>query len=419
MHPAYRTHLILSFVADLAQVLIWTGFTVFQVTVVGMSPLQLVLMGSVLEITILLCEVPTGVIADLVSRRLSIILGFALTAVAYLLQAAMPTVPIAILGAVIWGVGVTCLSGAYDAWLADELGQERLGPALLRGEQVARVAALFGLAGSALLGSLWLGLPVLVGGLLFAACALYCTVAMPETTFHRAAADERSTWRKVLVTLRDGMRVVRRRPHLLRLLGVLFFFGLFSEAWDRLWQAHLVTTFDLAALTPFAPIVLLAALGGVEMLLSIGAAELLRRRLRPHDVRQTRRLVFGFTAVMVLGLLAYGLAPQIGVALLAFLGFSVARGLIGPLLSTWQNRQIDDPRVRATVLSLGGQSDALGQLAGGPPLGAIGNRSLRAAFVVSALLLVPNLWLLRERAEPVTGVPATEASELADMSAVE
>ncbi|GAB4425715.1 MAG: MFS transporter [Chloroflexi bacterium OHK40] len=411
MSPAYRSHLILCFLADGANVLIWTGFTVFQLTVVGMSPLQLVLVGSVLEITILLCEVPTGVIADLVSRRLSIILGFGLTAAAYLLQAFMPTFPMAVLGAAIWGVGVTCLSGAYDAWLADELGMERLGDALLRGEQVARVAALCGLAGSAVLGSIYLGLPVLVGGVIFALCAAYCLVAMPETNFHRAAAAERSTWRKLAVTLRDGARVVRRRPNLLRLLGVLFFFGLFSEAWDRLWQAHLVTTFDLAALTPLAPIVLLATLGGVEMLLSIAAAELLRRRLRPNDAEQTRRLVLAFTAVMVLGLLTYGLAPHIAVAAIAFLGFSVARGLIGPLLSTWQNAQIDDLRVRATVLSLGGQSDALGQLAGGPPLGAIGNRSLRAAFVVSAVLLMPNLWLLRAR--PQSG-PTLKAAEMAD-----
>ncbi len=301
-HPAYRSHLVLSFLADGAHVLIWTGFTVFQLTVVGMSPLQLVLVGSVLEITILLCEVPTGVIADLISRRLPIIIGFALTAVAYLLQVAVPTVPVAVFSAVIWGVGVTCLRGAYDTWLADELGQDRLGDALLRSEEVARVAALFGLASSALLGSLWLGLPVLVGGgLLFAACAVYCLVAMPETNFQRAVADERSTWHTMAATLRDGVRVVRRRPHLLRLFGVLFFFGLFSDAWDRLWQAHLVTTFDLAALTPFAPIVLLAALGGVEMLLAIGAAELLRRRLRPADPQQTRRLVFAFTAMMVVG----------------------------------------------------------------------------------------------------------------------
>ncbi|MCU0492909.1 MAG: MFS transporter [Chloroflexaceae bacterium] len=402
MSPAYRAHLVLSFVADLADVLIWTGFTVFQLSVVGMSPLQLVLVGSIFEITILLCEVPTGVIADLVSRRLSVIIGFGLTGMAYTLQALVPTFEMAVAGAVIWGVGVTCLSGAYDAWLADELGQEQLGPALLRGEQVARVAALFGLVGSAGLGSIALGLPVLVGGALFAACAVYCMIAMPERHFHRAAADERSTWRKLTVTLRDGVRVVRRRPALLRLLAVLFFFGLFSEAWDRLWQAHMLITFDLATLTQGMPLVALAALRGTEMLLSILGAELLRRRMQAGNQRQTNRLIFIFTAVMVVSLFGYGLAPHIAVAMLVFVSFSVARSLIGPLLNVWQNAQIDDSRVRATVLSLGGQSDALGQLAGGPPLGAVGNVSLRAAFLVSATLLMPNLWLLRERRQALT-----------------
>ncbi|GIV93206.1 MFS transporter [Chloroflexus aurantiacus] len=413
MNPTYRTHLILSFLNAGANSLIWTGFTIYQLTVVNMSPFQLVLVGSVLEITILLCEVPTGVIADLISRRLSIMLGMALSGVAYLLQALVPTFPVIVLGTVILGVGITCISGAYDAWLADELGQEHLGSALLRGEQVARVTALCGLAGSAGLGSIALGLPVLVGGCLFIIGAAYCLIAMPETHFHRAADDERTTWHRMATTLRDGVWLVRRRPYLLRLLAVLFFFGLFSEAWDRLWQSHLVLTFDLAALTPFAPIVLLAALIGIEMLLSIAAAEVLRRRLRSDDQRQTQRLVFGFTAVMIAGLLIYGLAPHIGIAVIAFLGFSVARGLIGPLLSTWQNVQIDDSRVRATVLSLGGQSDALGELTGGLPLGAIGNRSLRAAFVTSAILLAPNLWLLRGR--PVSeAVSVPEPAELVD-----
>lgn len=63
-------------------------------------------------------------IAAVVRRRLSSILGFALTAIACLLQAVVPTFPAAVLGAVIWGVGVPCISGSYDAWLADELGQE-------------------------------------------------------------------------------------------------------------------------------------------------------------------------------------------------------------------------------------------------------------------------------------------------------
>ena len=42
----------------------------------NMSPLQLVLMGTVMEATIFASEVPTGVVADTYSRRASIIVSF-------------------------------------------------------------------------------------------------------------------------------------------------------------------------------------------------------------------------------------------------------------------------------------------------------------------------------------------------------
>jgi DHA3 family tetracycline resistance protein-like MFS transporter len=41
------------------------------------------------------------------------------------------------------------------------------------------------------------------------------------------------------------------------------------------------------------------------------------------------------------------------------------------------------------------QTDAIGQTVGGPPLGAVGELSLRAAFVASGLILAPALFILR------------------------
>jgi DHA3 family tetracycline resistance protein-like MFS transporter len=45
------------------------------------------------------------------------------------------------------------------------------------------------------------------------------------------------------------------------------------------------------------------------------------------------------------------------------------------------------------VISMRSQADALGQIAGGPIVGAVGNVSLRAALAVSSVLLTPALWL--------------------------
>ena len=63
-------------------------------------------------------------------------------------------------------------------------------------------------------------------------------------------------------------------------------------------------------------------------------------------------------------------------------------------IQTWLNRQISDSSVRATVISIVGQSDAIGQAGGGPALGAIGNVwGIRAALVSGALLLAPAVGL--------------------------
>jgi hypothetical protein len=53
------------------------------------------------------------------------------------------------------------------------------------------------------------------------------------------------------------------------------------------------------------------------------------------------------------------------------------------------NRNLDSG-VRATVLSFDGQMNAIGQVVGGPALGAVGNAvSVRAALLGSALTLLP------------------------------
>jgi len=69
--------------------------------------------------------------------------------------------------------------------------------------------------------------------------------------------------------------------------------------------------------------------------------------------------------------------------------------------------------VRATVLSMSGQADAVGQVAGGPALGGIGNvYGIRAALSVGAALLLPALGLYA-RASAGRATPGAEVESLA------
>jgi MFS transporter, DHA3 family, tetracycline resistance protein len=92
--------------------------------------------------------------------------------------------------------------------------------------------------------------------------------------------------------------------------------------------------------------------------------------------------------------MAFALAGNLAVAVGALLVAGLARSLVGPLYMTWLNQQITDSSVRATVISISGQVDAIGQSAGGPVLGVIGNVfGIRAALVAAALVLTPTLGL--------------------------
>ncbi len=61
------------------------------------------------------------------------------------------------------------------------------------------------------------------------------------------------------------------------------------------------------------------------------------------------------------------------------------------------NRRLE-PSTRATINSAVSQMDGLGQIFGGPALGALGAvRSVAAAIVAASALRVPVLFLLRRR----------------------
>jgi DHA3 family tetracycline resistance protein-like MFS transporter len=105
---------------------------------------------------------------------------------------------------------------------------------------------------------------------------------------------------------------------------------------------------------------------------------------------------------IVLALAGFGLTRSFLVAVVLYWYVGMMRSIRWPLASTWFNQRIDDPQVRATMFSVRGQVDAVGQITSGPVVGMIGNASIRAALVASAAILSPVLplyWIAIRRDE--------------------
>jgi DHA3 family tetracycline resistance protein-like MFS transporter len=386
---ATKTYLASSLVFALFTSVIFTLDMVYQVRVAHLDPLQLVLVGTTLELTALIFEIPTGILADLRGRRLSTIIGFLVVGAGFVLEGLVPRFGPILAAQVLWGLGWTFISGAHDAWIADEVGPERVAGVYMRSAQMGQVGALVGIPLSVALGSGNLSWPIVAGGAGIALWGLVLALAMPETSFHPVPTEERENWRALLSTARQGVSLVRRRPLLMVFMLIGLFMGLSSEGYDRLWTAHVLQNLRFPAHPQLSEQVWFGLLAVVGSLCTLGATELVRRRLNAADGRQVGRLLQGLYGAVIVALIALALSRNLGLALPAIVLINTLRATADPLGTAWMNDHLDS-QVRATVLSMRGQVNAVGQVLGGPAVGWLGKAvSLRAALGVVALLWAP------------------------------
>jgi DHA3 family tetracycline resistance protein-like MFS transporter len=347
--------------------------SVYLVRELHFSPLQLVLMGTAMEAAVFLCEVPTGVVADTYSRRLSLIIGYLGMGVAWAAVglASAPWLVIALWA--LWGVSYTFTSGAEQAWITDEVGVEQVGSVFLRGARWGQVGSVLGLLAQVAVGVVSLRAGVILGGVFTIVCGLGCLAFMPEHAFRRLPREERgSALTAMRTTATAGARYAWAAPAILLLIGVELFMGASSEAFDRLKEAHFLR--DVGLPGSIDPVIWFGLLWLAGMLLNIAAIGSLIKRVDRGGRESVARWLFAFVFLELVAMLVFALT--------------------GPLFDTWLNSQITDSSVRATVISLTGQSNAIGQTAGGPVLGLVGNVwGIRAALVGGAAAIAPTLGL--------------------------
>ena len=389
---AFTIYVIMEFSAALFFSLIFTANLLYQVTVVKLTPFQLVLMGTILEGTVFIFEIPTGVLADVKSRRLSVIVGYVLMGLGFIVEGSLPLFATVALAQVVWGFGFTFTSGATQAWVVDEIGADRAGDAFLRGSQAGQIGGLLAIPVSVALGSIALALPIVVGGGLMILLAVFLALTMSEEGFSPAPPEDRTTWGMMLKTVRDARQLIRRQPVLMVLLGIGLFFGLYSEGFDRLWTAHVLEDFSIPPMIDgLEPVVWFGVIQAVLSLACLTATEVARRRVDTNRSASLARVLMWNAGLIVLALAGFGLTKVFWIALALYGLVGVLRSINGPLYQIWFNQRIDNPQVRATMFSVTSQVDAVGQISGGPLVGAIGNVSIRAALVASALILSPVL----------------------------
>ena len=341
----------------------WLPLSIRLVVDLDFSPVELLLMGTSIELAILLGEVPTGVVADVFSRKWSVVLGAMFLAGAQVASGLVDEWKLYLVTQFVWGIGWTFISGAEIAWVTDEVGSaEGVEPLLLRRGRYEFAAVIMGiLTFGALSQFVALTTAVIVAGSCGLVWAAFLAVAMPETGFRRT--DDNS-WRAFATTLREGAKITWRLRGL-RLLGwALIIGGMAAEALDRLDVRRLE---DIGLSRNASPVIIFATVMIAKSLLAGLLLWRFEHRFRGDNV------VTGFAVLLgLVGVFALALAhiPVLGFAIVALIAQGGLLDMTNPLIGTWTNSLAPD-HARATVHSFIGQTRAFGEILGGVTLGAV------------------------------------------------
>ena len=390
---AYKTYLLFSAIAAMCFSLVATVMVVYHIEIVHLNPLQLILVGTTLELACFIFEIPTGIVADVYSRKLSIVIGGVLTGVGFILEGSISSFVFVLVAQIVWGLGSTFISGSLEAWIAEEEKNKDLDEIYIKGAQAGQIGAFIGIVLSTVIANFSVRLPIIVSGVLFIILALFLWLYMTENYFKPSAPGDLNTFKKMVYTFKSGLKFVKSKSIIMILLAVTLFYGLSSEGYDRLSNAHFLQDTTLPKLGNLSSVTWFGIFGILGMILSFIVMHFMAKNLKNEDNRKNGKLLLCINILYISSMLIFALTKNFSLMLIAYLATNTFRIINEPIFSAWLNGHIDD-NSRATVLSINGQMNSLGQILGGPIIGIIAtNISVSIGIACTSLLVTPVLVL--------------------------
>jgi MFS family permease len=406
-----RTYLTLLLGNTLAASLIWGINTIFLLDA-GLSNLEAFAANAFFTAGMVLFEVPTGIVADTIGRRVSYLLG-TLTLMAstflYVLlwQVGAPLWEWAI-ASMLLGLGFTFFSGAVEAWLVDALTATgftgELETVFGRGQIVSGAAMLIGsVAGGFIARQTSLGVPFVLRGLVLIVMFGLAFRLMHDVGFKpEKGGRPLAEMRKIAANSVDyGWRVPAVKWLMVESLftggvGIYAFYAL---------QPYLLELYGDPQAYQVAGLVA-AIVAGAQIAGGI-AAPRIRRLFRR---RTSALLVTAGLSVVALGLIGLVESFWTVIGLIVVWGLLFAATL--PIRQTYLNGLIPS-RQRATILSFDSMMSSTGGVWTQPLLGRAADAwGYAPSYLIGAgisILALPCLALSRRQNAPADTVDVTEA----------
>jgi MFS family permease len=400
----------------LAASFIWGINTIFLLDA-GLSNLEAFAANAFFTGGMVLFEVPTGIVADTVGRRMSYLLGTVTLAASTLLYVLLWQV-----GAPFWqwavvsillGLGFTFFSGAVEAWLVDALTATGFTGAMEsvfgRGQVVSGAAMLTGsVAGGFIAQQTSLGVPFVLRGAVLLIMFVVAFRLMHDIGFKPEKGGRPLTeMRKVAAaSIEYGWRVPAVKWLMVEALftggvGIYAFYALQPYLLELYGDPH---AYQIAGLVA-------AIVAGAQILGGL-AAPRIRRLFR----RRTSALI-ATAGLSSITLVLIGIVDSFGAVLALIVVWGLLFAATTPIRQSYMNGLIPS-RQRATILSFDSLMGSSGGVWTQPVLGRAADAwgyapSYLIGGAISALAL-PCLVLSRRQNAPADTLEVTEAAAVPD-----
>jgi len=373
--------------------MIFTAAGLYRIDIAQLEVYQLILIGTALEISIFIFEIPTGIIADLKSRRLSIIIGLFIIAFGAMIEVLTPFFYLIFISQLVLGFGYTFISGALDSWISDEVKPDLLESTIITGSQVYALLSILGIVLAAVIGVIDIRLSIYVGAFILIALGVLSIIFMKEDNFIKHKSDD-SAVKQYFTQFIKGFSHIKNHKTLRIVFVIVIFYGLYSEGIDRTYELHILDGLNFRMLWDLPPIWILSIVNAIVAIIGYIMLFVVKRYLnKSHYIYLW---AFNLTLMMIIGIILFAYMPYVYLALFGFIFFSVSRAGTHPLLNSILLKNTPT-NIKATVLSSFGQLDAVGQLLSGGLMVLISLwLNIDGIYLVTALLLiVPMMLFLR------------------------
>lgn len=346
----------------------------------GLSLTDIFMLESVLVASILVAEIPAGIIGDRFDRRRLVCAGFVFNAIAEILFAAGTNFSIYALSFVMSGLSIAMLTGVQDAYIYDSLGDDADAKAVGAWGHLSALMLTAGVTGSVVgsaLGSVDISLPALLSAAM-AVVAVVCAAFLPQQNPKTHDKHPETSW----VSLKIGVKLLFTSPLLLYVaVGSSASFALFNAVYTL--NQPLFAAQDV-------PIATWGVIAGVGQLLAAGynyAAGRIEKRVG----RKTALLLamgYGAAGFCLMAV------PHVLAVVSGFLLVVVGIHARGPITSAVTNKLIPAHR-RATVLNVASSVGSLVGIVVNPfvGLGAEASTRLTVLAIGGVLLALTLTWI--------------------------